>query len=85
MLEVSQAHYLLQLIHKFKQDLTLLEHEVYATIPSRKKPVSLVLTDPKTGKPFEKKVKKTSTNKTPAPPRRKTNQISNDPQVTEII
>jgi hypothetical protein len=78
MLEVSQAHYLLQIIHKFKQDLTLLEHEVAATIPRRSKP-KMVLIDPETGKPFELK------RKTPAPPRRKTRQISNDPQVAEII
>lgn len=71
MLEVSQAHILLQMIQKFKQELSLLEHEVYSIIPARKPPVSMVLTDPSTGRPFEKKPKKriTKHTHTPLPPR----------------
>lgn len=68
MLEVTQAHSLLQMIQRFKQELSVLEREVYATIPARKTPINMVLTDPKTGKPFVKKQKKSCNNRTQATP-----------------
>lgn len=78
MLEITQSHLLLQMIQRFKQELSVLEREVYATIPARKPPISMVLTNPKTGKPFEKKSSKSNRNpKTPTSvqPKKKSNRV----------
>ncbi len=60
MLEVTQAHVLLQVIHKFEKELALMKSEIYATIPTKRKPPKMVFIDPETGKPFELKRKKAS-------------------------
>jgi len=57
-MEILQSQMLLQLIHKFKSDLAVLEREIYATIPQKKeRKINVVLIDPDTGKPFERKTK----------------------------
>lgn len=55
-MELTQSQILLQMIRKFKEDLSSLEQEVYASIPHKKvEQNEFVLMNPLTGKPFHKK------------------------------